>query len=109
MQIKSEPFEKGYIVTIDEKRIDMTISRTFRETVEHLIAEKPKTIIFDLQATDYMDSSALGTLISLVRQMRALDGEIRIVNLSTSLRSLFRLSKVEDIFTVYETIEEAKA
>ena len=108
MLVVDKPYEHGVVLTVKEARIDMSISRKFRETVSNLLVKKPPIVIFDLQETDYLDSSALGALVTILRDVRNYGGEIRLANLNQTLRTLFKLSKLESMFKIFDSIDDAQ-
>ena len=57
MLIVDKPFEKGVILSVKETRIDMSISRKFREQVSKFLEKKPAVVVFDMHDTEYLDSS----------------------------------------------------
>ena len=54
----------------------------------------------DFRAAGYVDSSGLGTLVSLSKRIRELHGELRLANLSKDLRSLFQLTRLDALFQI---------
>lgn len=107
MLIVDKPFEKGVILSVKETRIDMSISRKFREQVTKFLEQKPAIVVFDMQDTEYLDSSALGALVTILRDVKNYGGEIRLANLNQTLKTLFKLSKLESMFKIFETVEDA--
>lgn len=107
MQLTEKEFPQGIIVYIQENRIDMSISRKFKEEIGKIIAKKPSILIMDFKETEYLDSSALGTLVTILRDTKSNGGEIRLVNLNQTLRTLLKLSKLETMFKIYDSLEEA--
>ncbi|MCX7633454.1 MAG: STAS domain-containing protein [Turneriella sp.] len=107
MLIVDKPFENGLILSVKETRIDMSISRKFREQVSKLLEKKPQIVVFDLAETEYLDSSALGALVTILRDVKGYGGEIRLANLNQTLKTLFKLSKLESMFKIFDTVEEA--
>jgi anti-sigma B factor antagonist len=52
----------------------------------------------DLGDTGYIDSSGLGMLVALSKQVREQGGELRLANLNEDLRTLFELTKLDTLF-----------
>ena len=74
------------------------IDRVDRELVR-LFAER----------TGYIDSSGLGALVSIARKVREEGGDIRLSGLNDDLRSLFELTKLDTLFAISATPEQALA
>ena len=59
--------------------------------------------------TGYIDSSGLGALVSLSKKVREQGGELRLAGLNDDLRSLFELTKLDTLFAIADTPEQALA
>ncbi len=68
-----------------------------------------RKFLVDCSQTGYIDSSGLGVLVTLARRVRELGGELRIAGLNEDLRSLFELTKLDSLFHISPTAEEALA
>ena len=68
-----------------------------------------RKFLIDCAQTGYIDSSGLGALVSLSKKVRELGGELRIAGLNDDLRSLFELTKLDTLFHISPTAEDALA
>lgn len=107
MNLTEKDFTHGKILEVNEVRIDMAVSRLFRERISKVLEEKPNVLIIDLNGVDYLDSSALGALVTILKEAKSYGGYIRLTNLNQTLRTLIKLSKLESMFPIYENIEDA--
>lgn len=98
---------EGVVVTLEDTRVDMAVSRKFRDELAKVIEKKPDLLVLDLTDTEYFDSSALGTLVSILREAKSYGGQIRLANLNQTLRTLMKLSKLDAMFKIYESVDEA--
>ncbi len=95
------------ILHIQEKRIDMVIARKFREALNAYLPEKPRRIVLDLQKAEYFDSSALGALVAFMKDVKSYGGELVLCNLSRSLLTLLKLSKLDILFKISDDLESS--
>ena len=51
MMLQKKKVAQGYVVTVKEQRVDMAMSRTFRDELSTLLQEKPATVVIDLSET----------------------------------------------------------
>lgn len=65
--------------------------------------------IVDLQALTYMNSAGLNFLISLLTRTRSIGGELVLINISSHLKELLLMTKLESVFVVKENLDEALA
>jgi len=66
-----------------------------------------RKFVIDFANTGYIDSSGLGVLVSLSKKIREQGGELRLSSLNEDLRTLFELTKLDTLFRITDTKEEA--
>jgi anti-sigma B factor antagonist len=69
-----------------------------------------KHILFDLKEVSQADSSGIAGLVDLLRYMKnhQNNGKVGLINLSQHMKSLLAVSKVESIFKVYSSLDDAQ-
>jgi anti-anti-sigma factor len=77
-----------------------------QKVLEHLENGDRKFVI-DFSNTGYIDSSGLGVLVSLSKKIREQGGELRLSSLNEDLRTLFELTKLDTLFRITDTRDEA--
>jgi anti-anti-sigma factor len=77
-----------------------------QKVLEHLEGGDRKFVI-DFSNTGYIDSSGLGVLVSLSKKIREQGGELRLSSLNEDLRTLFELTKLDTLFRIADTKDEA--
>lgn len=78
------------------------LAKEFKESVE----AGYKFILLDLQNVDFIDSSGLGTLVSIHTKARLAGGKLYLCSPKDQARSLFDISDMDRIFEIYPTREE---
>jgi anti-sigma B factor antagonist len=68
-----------------------------------------RRFVIDFTQTGYIDSSGLGVLVSLSKKIREQAGELRLAGLNEDLQTLFELTKLDTLFTITRTHQEAVA
>lgn len=66
-----------------------------------------RKFVVDFSNTGYIDSSGLGVLVSLSKKIRELGGELRLSSLNEDLRTLFELTKLDTLFKIADTRDDA--
>ncbi|GAB2666588.1 STAS domain-containing protein [Kribbella swartbergensis] len=69
----------------------------------------PRPLVVDLSGVDFMDSSGLGVLIGAHKASAALGGALVVAGPGPRVQKIFRITKLNKVFTVHETLEEAVA
>jgi anti-sigma B factor antagonist len=67
------------------------------------------TVVCDLSAVTFLDSSGLGVLIGALKRLRESGGELRIVQPRSEARRIFSLTSLDRVLPIYETPAEAIA
>jgi anti-sigma B factor antagonist len=80
-----------------------------KELVQAALDRGDRRLLIDFSGTGYIDSSGLGALVSISKRIREAGGELRLAGLNDDLRSLFELTKLDTLFTISETSEQALA
>lgn len=80
-----------------------------KQTVLDALENGARKFLIDFAGTGYIDSSGLGVLVSLSKKIREHGGELRLANLNDDLRSLFELTKLDTLFQIAKSREEAQA
>jgi anti-sigma B factor antagonist len=80
-----------------------------KELVQAALDRGDRRLLIDFSQTGYIDSSGLGALVSVSKRIRESGGELRLAGLNEDLRSLFELTKLDTLFTITETPEQALA
>ena len=100
MTISSTTSADGSELTISiEGRFDFSSHQEFRRAYEDL-AVKPANYNVDMNATSYLDSSALGMLLLLRDYAGGESSKISILNCSEEVKKILTISNFEQLFTI---------
>ena len=80
-----------------------------KDLIQAALDRGDRRLLVDFSRTGYIDSTGLGALVSISRRIREAGGELRLAGLNDDLRSLFELTKLDTLFTITETPEQALA
>ena len=80
-----------------------------KELVQAALDQGERRLLIDFSRTGYIDSSGLGALVSISKKIREAGGELRLSGLNDDLRSLFELTKLDTLFAIAETPQQALA
>ena len=64
-------------------------------------------LILDLAEVGFMDSSGLSVLVSAFKAARAKNGDVALLHLSPTVRSLIELTRLQQVFSIFD--DEAAA
>ena len=90
----------GYFVG-GEKTVEL------KNMIEELSAKENKKLLIDMGEVLYLNSTALGVLISAHTNYTERNCQIKLCNLNKSLKNLFVITKLALMFDSYTTRQEA--
>lgn len=103
----TETVVQGVLVLgIRTARLDAANSPDFRIALMEQVDKGQGQIVIDLGQVEFMDSSALGALISAVKRMGAV-GAIALARPNANLTRLLTLTRMDKVFAITATIDEA--
>lgn len=73
-----------------------------KDGVLERVAAGDRKFLVDFGEAGYIDSSGLGVLVSLSKQIREEGGDLRICGLDEDLRTLFELTRLDTLFDITE-------
>lgn len=99
--------KNGITVCRIDGEIDINTSPDIKKSFDKLIANKTPKIVINLSKVTYVDSSGLATLVEILKNMRTYGGRMRLANMSVKIKSLFEITKLEKLFEIMLTEEDA--
>jgi anti-sigma B factor antagonist len=64
-------------------------------------------VVLDLQNVQYMDSMCVGVLVELLTTLKEAGGRIALVNASTNVEYLFKLTRLDRVFPICRDVMKA--
>ena len=83
--------------------------QAFKQAVLDEVEQGARLVIIDFSRAAYIDSSGLGALVSLGKRLRELGGDVRLAALNDDLRALFELTRLDALFPLYASRDDAIA
>ena len=106
--MESEKIIKGDVVIFRIKGdIDAYSSPSLKDKIVKEIDNGVKRVILNLTNVDYIDSAGLGVLVALLKRIKKEQGVLRIAGLKPNIMKIFQLTRLNQIFDIYNTEEEA--
>lgn len=99
MNIDTERQPSVNILTPSVRRLDASVAAAFKEAITREIGDDQKALIVDFSKIDFIDSSGLGTLVSLLKMMNG-KGEMTLCALNPGIRNMFTLTRMDRIFRI---------
>jgi anti-sigma B factor antagonist len=106
-QIKVEEQIGGVILTLKGQFIGGEETDKLRDTLKEISQKKSNKLIIELAKVTYLNSTALGVLISAHANFVKREGEIILCNVNKSIENIFVITKLSLVFKIVQTLDEA--
>ena len=106
MQLQHRNIEHALVVKPLEKRIDAAAATEFKQKMSDWIESGNRRIVLNLAEVDFIDSSGLGAIISSLKKIGN-DGNLVICTVKETVMSLFRLTRMNRVFDIFPSEDEA--
>ncbi len=87
--------------------IDVATAPALRERLQELIGERSPTVVVDLSAVSFLDSTALGVLVGAHKRCRESSGQLRLVITEPRILKVFEITGLTEIFPIFKTADDA--
>jgi len=109
MNFKTEKFEDVVVIHVYLNRATLTKAVEFKEYINNEIKEGCSKIIIDLGFCEYIDSTFLGAIVSSLKKVASMNGDLRLVYNKEMPSLVFVITRMDKVFKVFSTVEEALA
>ncbi len=106
MKIEAEKIDGILVLTPCDPIIDASSAADFKGQLVTWIQEGNFRILLDLSNIEFIDSSGLGAIISLLKLLAG-KGDIALCCIRDQVMSLFKLTRMDRIFRIYPSSDEA--
>ena len=90
------------------KRLDASVAPAFKQQVVQLVQGGERRLVLDLAGVDFLDSSGLGALVSILKALGN-QGTMAVCGARGGVLSLFKLTRMDKVFTIHADRQEALA
>jgi anti-sigma B factor antagonist len=104
-----EVAEGGVPVLAVTGEIDLSKAPDLRERIMHLASAGDDLAVVDLTEVTFLDSTALGVLVSGLKRMRSSGGDLRLVVNRPNLVKVFEITGLLELFPLFPSRAEAVA
>jgi len=107
IEFKTEQHDDVSIVHVFLNRATLAKAVKFKDLVSEIIDAGTHKIIIDLNICEYLDSTFLGAMISLLKKANSLGGDLRLVYSKEMPSLVFVLTRMDKVFKVFSGLDEA--
>ncbi|WP_226779786.1 STAS domain-containing protein [Oceaniglobus trochenteri] len=106
MQLDTAHYDGLMVVSVLEDRMDAAIALDFKDAMRDLTSDAPARVVLDMATVRFLDSSGLGAVIGAMKQLGH-QRRLELAGLNPSVEKVFRLTRMDSIFTIHANIDAA--
>ena len=99
--------ENGVTICYVSGEINIDTVSELEKAFKKLIDEKQRKVLLNFDKLSYIDSLGIATLIEFTRKLKEIEGIAFLSNIPPKIRSIFGITKLDEVFKVYEEEGEA--
>lgn len=108
MSVLQKTMDNVTVVQPPHATLDTRTVSAFRDAMQPVLSEKGD-VVLDMSNVTFVDSAGLGALLSAMKQITGIGGSLRLAGLNEEVLTLFRLVRMNRVFEIFGTVEEAIA
>jgi anti-sigma B factor antagonist len=106
MEIKLK--DEGAVVVMNlSGRLDLASGSGLKEQVKELLDKERSLLHLNLSGVDFINSSGLGVLVSIMKEARLRKGRLTLSNLASYVNEIFEITQLSHIFEIFPSEAEA--
>ena len=90
-----------------EGEVDVYTAPQLKQQIINLLDSGVQHIVVNLDAVEYLDSTALGVLIGGLKRLRERNGSLDLICPNPRIKRIFEITGLDKIFDIYSTEVEA--
>jgi anti-anti-sigma factor len=108
MQFEHETKDNVLIIVPEGESLDAQDAPEFKEKVLGLIqTNSTNQVVLDIHLLQFIDSSGLGSLLSVLRLLHNSGGELKLACMNKPVRTMFELVSMHKIFEIFNNTDDA--
>lgn len=107
MSFLVEEFDKYVVITSNVEKLDASNASLLKDELTNLNKKGVNTLIINLTASKYCDSSGLSAILVANRICKDTNGKFVLVGLQASVQKLISISQLDKVLTITSTVSEA--
>ena len=108
METEKHEYKRVAVLSVTG-RVDSETAPKLESQLRELVDAGKTQIVLDLKNVEYMSSAGLRAMVSTLKAVKRVNGDLRLANPSTRVDEVLRLAGLTSIFSIHPTQEEAVA
>jgi len=100
--------QRGIVnVLILKGKLDLVNAGMVKETVKALLKDEKNQMHLNMREVDFINSSGLGALVSIMKEIRVHKGRLTLSNLAPYVNEIFEITQLAHVFEIFREEEDA--
>ena len=108
MSFTITPFDEQSAVIHVGEALDFRNADEFKASCQEHVQSGTQNFIIDFSQTNILDSTGLGSIFSLYRNVTPKEGQVVFASVSQPVRVVVQLTRTYKVFRQFPSVEEAK-
>ncbi|MBF8281866.1 MAG: hypothetical protein A2W37_15900 [Chloroflexi bacterium RBG_16_63_12] len=108
MEISTEELKQVSVMAVTG-RVDSATAPELENALKKLVEAAKTQIVLDLKNVEYMSSAGLRAMVSTLKAVKRVNGDLRLASPSPRVEEVLRLAGLTSIFSIHPTRDEAVA
>lgn len=109
LEVQTRQTDGGVTVVAPTGRLDVAGAPALKEAISGLSENGQPRVVIDMEGVSFVDSTGLGSVIAVLKQIRNRQGELRLAAPNQQARVVLELTTLDRVFPYYATLEDALA
>lgn len=88
-------------------RLDLVSSNTLKDSVRQRLQQKRTRLVLEMRGLDFINSSGLGALVSIFKDVRLVNGRLILAELAPYVQEIFEITQLTNVFEICKTESDA--
>ena len=108
MSFQIEPCNAETLIVKVDKALDFRNAAEFKTLCQEQVQSGARNFILDFSETGILDSTGLGSIFSLYRQVSPLNGQVVFASVSRPVQVVVQLTRTYKVFRQFPTVDAAR-
>lgn len=108
MSFLLEPYNQDTVIVKIGKALDFRNAAEFKTTCQEQVRGGMRNFILDFSETGILDSTGLGSIFSLYRQVSPLNGQVVFASVSRPVQVVVQLTRTYKVFRQFPSVDAAR-
>lgn len=92
--------EEHILIKLEKNQLEFRKAMEFRDSIFEFLKEGIKNIDIDFEKINYIDSSGLGILVTILKKLMLRGGKLVLINVEKRVYNIFELSSLTKLMEI---------